>query len=232
MTNNSLGGFDVALFKFLGDLKANNNREWFQKNKDRYRSTVQDPLLDFVVAMEAPLREISPHYVADARRNGGSVFRIYRDVRFSKNKAPYKEHAACNFRHKAGKDVHAPGFYLHLANDKLMFGGGIWGPPSDALYNIRSMIREKPSEWQKVINNKLFKTTFSGVDGESLIRPPQGFEKDLLYIEDIRRKSFYAMREEDPKLALEDHFIDEVIQTYQALKPLLAFICKSIDLPF
>ena len=133
MTNNSLGGFDVALFKFLGDLKANNNREWFQKNKDRYRSTVQDPLLDFVVAMEAPLRKISPHYVADARRNGGSVFRIYRDVRFSKNKAPYKERAACNFRHKAGKDVHAPGFYLHLANDKLMVGGGIWGPPSDAL---------------------------------------------------------------------------------------------------
>lgn len=232
MDNKVFGGFNPAFFQFLEDLKANNNKVWFQENKERYRKVVQDPLLDFVVAMEKPLQKISPHYVADPRRNGGSIFRIYRDVRFSKDKTPYKEHAACNFRHEAGKDVHAPGFYLHLANDKLIFGGGVWGPSSDVLYQIRDAIREKPSEWKKVINNKTFKETFAGVDGESLVRPPNGFDKNLPYITDIKRKSFYAMREADPKLALEDGFFNEVVKTYNALTPLLKFICKAIDLPY
>ncbi|MCH7945702.1 MAG: TIGR02453 family protein, partial [Armatimonadetes bacterium] len=102
------------LLKFLSDLKKNNNRQWFQKNKDRYESDVREPLLKFIEAFEPRLHKISPHFIADARKTGGSLFRIYRDTRFSHDKRPYKTHAGVQFRHERAKDVHAPGFYLHI----------------------------------------------------------------------------------------------------------------------
>ena len=100
----------TALFDFLRDLRENNDREWFQANKGRYLAEVRDPMLDFIGAFAAPLAEISPHFVADPRPNGGSLFRIYRDTRFSRDKTPYKTNAGAHFRHAAGKDAHAPGF--------------------------------------------------------------------------------------------------------------------------
>ena len=103
-----------ALFDFLRELGANNERPWFEENKARYRAEVRDPMLDFIQAFAEPLAEISPHFRADPRANGGSLFRIYRDTRFSKDKTPYKTNVGAHFRHEAGKDAHAPGFYLHL----------------------------------------------------------------------------------------------------------------------
>ena len=108
------GHITPALFDFFRELKANNNREWFQANKERYERQVREPLLQFVEDFGVRLAEISPHYVADARRSSGSLFRINRDVRFSADKSPYKTAAGIQFRHESGKDVHAPGFYLHL----------------------------------------------------------------------------------------------------------------------
>ncbi len=113
--NTPVGGFSPGLFAFLEELAANNDRTWFAANKPRYQSQVVDQLVRFIAAMADPLEKVSPHFVADPRPVGGSMFRIYRDVRFSKDKRPYKEHAACQFRHAAGKDAHAPGFYVHLA---------------------------------------------------------------------------------------------------------------------
>ena len=103
-----------ALFDFLRALRANNERPWFEANKARYREEVRDPMLDFIAAFAGPLAEISPHFRADPRPNGGSLFRIYRDTRFSKDKTPYKTNVGAHFRHAAGRDAHAPGFYLHL----------------------------------------------------------------------------------------------------------------------
>ena len=93
----------TALFDFLRDLRDNNDREWFAANKGRYLAEVRDPMLDFIGAFAAPLAEISPHFVADPRPNGGSLFRIYRDTRFSRDKTPYKTNAGAHFRHAAGK---------------------------------------------------------------------------------------------------------------------------------
>ena len=122
-----------ALFEFLLDLKDNNTRPWFEENKERYRSDVRDPVLDFIAAFAEPLANISPHFRADPRPNGGSLFRIYRDIRFARDKRPYKTNAGAHFRHSAGKNAHAPGFYLHLEPGECFAGCGVWRPDSNAL---------------------------------------------------------------------------------------------------
>src|ERR1700741_353213 len=103
-------GFSKDFFKFFRDLKKSNDRAWFEANKESFKSVVQGELSDFIAALAPHLAKVSPHFRADPRPNGGSMFRIYRDVRFAKDKSPYKTHAAAQFRHDAGKDVHAPGY--------------------------------------------------------------------------------------------------------------------------
>ncbi|WP_434111361.1 TIGR02453 family protein [Methylocaldum sp. GT1TLB] len=114
MTKNRFVGFPEDLFRFLEELSMNNNREWFTANKRRYQTSVVAPVSDFIQAMGERLNRISPHFTADPRPNGGSMFRIYRDTRFSHDKRPYKENVGCHFRHVTGKSAHALGFYLHL----------------------------------------------------------------------------------------------------------------------
>jgi uncharacterized protein (TIGR02453 family) len=112
-------------------------------NKQRYEKQVREPLLQFIADFGLRLAEISPHYVADARRVGGSLFRINRDIRFSKEKTPYKTHAGVQFRHEVGKDAHAPGFYLHLEPDSVFVGVGMWQPIACS-EQVRQAIVEQP----------------------------------------------------------------------------------------
>ncbi len=163
-----------ALFDFLSDLKQNNNRDWFQVNKDRYENDVKEPLLTFIAAFAERAPEISTSIMAIPRVSGGSLFRIYRDVRFSKDKTPYKTGAGIHFRHKRGKDVHAPGYYLHLEPGDVFAGSGIWKPNTETVTKIRIKIAEHPDQWLAIIEDKnipenlhagrgLFKTASQGV---------------------------------------------------------------------
>ena len=129
--------FRPHLFKFLKDLESNNNRDWFQANKARYEDQIKEPALQFISDFGPLLRKVSPHFRADPRPNGGSLFRIYRDVRFAKDKRPYKTHTGIQFRHEAGRDAHAPGFYLHLESGRVFVGAGIWHPDSTSLRKIQ-----------------------------------------------------------------------------------------------
>ena len=134
--------FSPELFRFLRQLKRNNRRDWFEKNKPRYIEYVRDPLLQFIEDYAPRLHTISPYLVADPKPVGGSMFRIYRDVRFSKDKTPYKTSAGIHFRHEQSKDAHAPGFYLHVAPGEIFVALGIWHPASEALREIREHIAE------------------------------------------------------------------------------------------
>jgi uncharacterized protein (TIGR02453 family) len=145
-------GLPGDFFRFFEELAVNNDRAWFNANKDRYYESVINPISEFIVCMAPRLRRISPHYTADPRPHGGSMFRIYRDTRFSKDKSPYKTHAGVQFRHEAGKDAHAPGFYVHLAADGLFFGGGVWLPPSPQLGRIRDAIVDNARSWSHIAN--------------------------------------------------------------------------------
>ena len=140
----TFGGFHPTLFSFLAELELNNEREWFQEHRDRYEREVREPAMGFIRAMAKPLTKISPHLLAVDKKVGGSMMRVHRDVRFSKDKSPYKTNVGIQFRHSAGKDVHAPGLYVHLAPDECFLGAGLWRPERDALAGIRKTIAERP----------------------------------------------------------------------------------------
>ena len=112
--------FSAATFSFLEELAAHNNRAWFEANKSRYESVVREPALQFIAAMAPLLAEFAPHFRAEPRRVGGSLMRVHRDTRFSRDKSPYKTNIGIQFRHALGKDVHAPGFYLHVSSRRML----------------------------------------------------------------------------------------------------------------
>lgn len=224
-------GFPADLFRFLEDLRRNNDREWFNEHRDRYATSVLEPMSAFIDAMQPRLAAISDHYVADPRPHGGSMFRIYRDTRFSKDKTPYKTHVACHFRHEAGKDAHAPGFYVHLEPEGLYFGGGIWRPPGPHLNCIRDFIADNARSWARIKNAPRVKEA-GGIQGESLKRPPRGFNAEHVHIDDLKRKSFYVMTEAEPEAALGADFADTVTRGFQRAAPLVRFVCDALALPF
>jgi len=224
--------FEASFLKFFKSLARNNNRDWFNEHKPQYKEKVVEPLGLFISEMAPRLNKISKEFNADPRPNGGSMFRIYRDVRFSKDKSPYKLHAACQFRHKIGKDAHAPGFYVHIAPDEVIFGGGIWMPPNPVLNKIRDTIVDNPQEWQRIRSNKSINKLCDGVRGDGLKRPPKGYDPEHQHLEDLKRKSFFAMRHEKPDIIFEKNFVDEVEATFKAAKPLMKYICFAMDIPF
>lgn len=225
-------GLPKDFFTFFKELAKNNERPWFEANKQRYKDVVIAPLCDFMEAMAPRVAKISKHFVVDPRPNGGSMFRIYRDVRFGKDKSPYKTHAGVHFRHGLGKDAHVPGFYMHFAPDEVFFGGGVWMPEPAGLNKVRRTIADDPKAWKKVVEDKAFVKAFKELRGEGLSRPPKGFDPEHPYIGDIKRKSFFAMHESSVKAAQSVGLVDEVEASFRAGKPLMAFLCKALGAPF
>ena len=228
MTDN---GFDTSFFEFFVNLTHNNDRGWFQEHKQDYERAVVLPMQAFIMAMAPMLEALSPHFVADPRKNGGSMFRIYRDTRFAKDKTPYKTHAAVNFRHVAGKDVHAPGFYMHASLEGLMVGMGIWHPPTPALAEIRQALDEDPKGWLAARDHPAFRESFK-LEGESLKRPPKGYSADHPLLEDLKRKDFCGMRKFDSQRLIEPGLAEEVAASFERGLPLMKFLCKALDVPF
>jgi uncharacterized protein (TIGR02453 family) len=229
---NPFTGFPKDMFDFLDDLSKNNNRQWFNANKDRYQESVVEPVIGFIMEMGKRLQNISTSFVADPRPSGGSMFRIYRDTRFSNDKRPYKENVGCQFRHVAGKSAHAPGFYVHLQPSEVFVGGGIWAPPTPVLNKIRTAIVDHPGKWKKVITGKKVKEGFYDIEAESLKRAPAGYDPDHPYIEDIRRKSFFLMHSVKPSLVTKPDFIEITEDSFKGASPLMKFITDALGLAF
>lgn len=225
------GCFSPALFQFLEELEGNNNRNWFKANKSRYENDVREPSLAFVRAMAEPLNELSPHFVADDAKMGGSLMRIYRDTRFAKDKTPYKTNVGIQFRHNAGKNVHAPGFYVHLEVDNVFLGIGMWRPDSQALTLVRTRIAEEPDTWQKIISDSGFSDVFEQ-GGESLKRAPRGFPNDHPLLEELKRKSFIASSNISPEQATTEDFVGVVASYFWKGRDYIRFQCEAIGQPF
>ena len=225
-------GFPKELFTFLRQLKKNNNREWFHDNKARYKQHIVEPMCEFISAMGVRFDKMQIRFTADPRPHGGSMFRIYRDTRFSNDKRPYNTHAACHFRHEAGKDAHAPGFYVHLEPGDVFFGGGVWMPPNPVLEKIRNTIVENPNAWKRIITNPTFKKRFGGIEGDGLKRPPRGFDKDHPFIEDLKRKSFFVTQSVTQSVAMSPQFIQEVERAFKTASPFMKYLLFSMGLPF
>ena len=221
--------FGPELFKFIRELRKNNNRDWFKENKARYEQDVREPLLRFISDFGPHLRKISSSFVADPRPVGGSMFRIYRDVRFSNDKTPYKTHASAQFRHKMGKDVHAPGFYLHLEPGDIFGAAGLWRPDSASLAKIRNEIVDNPAKWKRAVGGKKFKAMCTLV-GDTLVRGPKDFDPDHPLIEDIKRKDFICVAGFTAKEATSADFIKLYYESCRAAAPLVRFLTKAVEL--
>jgi uncharacterized protein (TIGR02453 family) len=215
--------FDAETFAFLRDLAKNNDREWFAENKERYEESVKEPFLQFISDIGPELRKVGKSLVADPRPNGGSMFRIYRDVRFSKDKSPYKPYASAHF--SMGKGVHGPGYYLHLQPGQCFVAGGMWMPEPPVLQAIRERISAKPAEWKK-----------ARVDldhsEDALKRPPRGFDANDPMIEDIKRKSFTASVKLSEKQVTGPDLVKTFTGSCRTLTPLMKFLSASAGVPW
>lgn len=231
MVASRFDGFDVATLAFLDELEANNNRDWFGENKGRYEAQVLDPALRFIQAMQNPLHRIAPHFLAQPTRIGGSLMRVYRDTRFSRNKSPYKTNIGIHFRHEQARDVHAPGYYVHIDPGQVFLGVGMWRPDSEPLRRIRERIAARPADWTRAVSAKSFCRHFV-LGGESLSRPPRGFDRDHELIDDIKRKSFIAIENLDLDECLGKGFQRKVETTFAAAEPFMRFLCKAVGVPF
>jgi uncharacterized protein (TIGR02453 family) len=223
--------FTKETFAFLKYLDENNHREWFARNKTRYEETVKNPALRFILDFGPLLARVSKQFRADPRPVGGSLFRIYRDTRFSKDKSPYKTFTGIQFRHKTGKDAHAPGFYLHLEPRNVFAGVGIWHPDAVTLKRIRSYIVGDPSEWKRAINAKTFKNRFE-LAGESLKRAPRGFDPDHALIDDIKRKDFVGITRLTQQTVTRPGFPEEFAKICRDGSSLVRYLCAAVGAEF
>lgn len=223
--------FTPQLFSFLKDLEANNDRTWFKANQAKYDAVIKEPALDFINDFAGPLSKISPHFVTDSRTVGGSLFRIQRDTRFSKDKTPYKTNTGMQFRHMMAKDVHAPGFYLHLQPGESFIGVGLWRPETSTAYAIRQHIDEHQTGWKRATRAKRFTDVFS-LAGDSLTRPPKGYDADHPLIDDLKRKDFIASTRLTQQDVTTDHFMEDFTDYCKRAAPFMRFLCEAVGAPF
>ncbi|MEO1524036.1 MAG: DUF2461 domain-containing protein [Planctomycetota bacterium] len=220
-----------SLFQFLRKLSKNNNREWFAEHKSQYEGQVRDPAVELITQLQKPLARTAPMLHVVAKAHNGSLMRIYRDTRFSKNKQPYKTNVGISFRHQAGKDVHAPGVYIHFDTDECFVGAGCWRPESGVLAAIRESIDRDAKTWKRARDNKSFREHFDLV-GESLKTAPRDYPKDHPQIDDLRRKDFIAIAPLTESEVTGDEVVALVLDRIKRAKPLMKFLCDAIDVPY
>lgn len=223
--------FTKQTLSFLAELKDNNNRDWFAENKSRYEEHIVDPALLFIQAMSKPIHAISPLYTAILKKVGGSLFRIYRDARFSQGKSPYKTQIGIHFRHKMSKDAHTPGFYLHIEAGRCFIAAGIWRPAAADLHNIRLWLADNHTKWQKLVNDKGFNSNFV-MGGDRLKRNPKGYPIDHPAIEYLKYKDFIAVSAIDDQLPLADGFDTVCGQQFSQAAGMNAALCEALNLQF
>jgi len=219
------GHFTTGLFKFLRDLKRHNDREWFAANRERYAADVEGPMLAFIGDFGARLRTISPAYVADRRRMGGSMFRIHRDTRFSPDKSPFKTNVAARFPHEARKKVEGvPAFYLSLAPGECHGGGGVYHTAMPVLTRLRRHMVDQPASWQTVLDSGI------DIEGEQLKRAPAGFDASHRFVEDLKRKDLYSLVEFSEQDVVRADFLDRFTECCARVAPLIEFQTKALGL--
>jgi uncharacterized protein (TIGR02453 family) len=223
--------FDPDLLRFLRELKTHNNKAWFEKNRPRYERVYRDAFVSFIEDVGPRLRKISPYLVADPRPSGGSVMRIYRDTRFSKDKSPYRSYTVVHFRHKEGGEERAPGLFLYVAPDEVTAGGGMWHPEPAQARRIRAAIVARPAAWRAATANPSFRRRFE-LTGESLKRPPPGIPKDHPQQVDLMRQDFVASTDVSRTTFLSSGFPAYYTGLGMEVRPLLRFLCEALGLNF
>lgn len=223
--------FSLATLDYLDELAAHNSREWFEANRARYEQLVREPALAFITAMQPLLASFAPHFQAVPRQGCGSLMRVHRDTRFSRHKTPYKTNIGIQFRHEQARDVHAPGFYLHIATDQCFLGVGCWRPETSDLAKIRTLIAEEPQPWFAACADPSFAAHWR-LAGESLKRPPRGYDAGHPAIEDLKRKEFVADAELPFDELIGPGLVNRVGERFAETAPFMRFLCRALGVPY
>lgn len=218
--------FTPDTFRFLADLTVHNDRDWFNAHRDRYEAHVKAPAMAFIAALAPRMVEVSPHIRVDAK----AMFRIHRDTRFSHDKSPYKTQVGLHFRHDSAKDVHAPGFYLHLEPGDCFMGLGLWQPDTAALNKIRPYIVKHPDELAKA--DATAKKAGLAYMGETLQRVPKPWDKDHPLADALRRKDWVRSCSLDDADAVSPDLLDRFVGVCKAGSPLMRVLCAALAQPF
>lgn len=227
----AVGYFTPATFQFLDELMRNNERTWFAAHQEDYEQQVREPSLAFIADMAPVMQRIAPHFPALAKKVGGSLMRVQKDTRFARDKTPYKTNIGIQFRHNLGKDIHAPGYYLHVAVDDCFIGAGLWHPEANALSSIRTAIDTNAKDWLKVRDDRGFRRHFT-LSGDSLSAPPRGFAKNHPLLEDLQRKDFVGLTPLTADELCAPNLLHLVEQRFAAAEPLMRFLCKAVGVNF
>jgi uncharacterized protein (TIGR02453 family) len=223
--------FTDKTFKFLRGLARHNEREWFQANKADYEQHLRQPFQRLIADLQLGLLDISKHYRADPKGVGGSLFRIHRDARFSKDKTPYKPWSGARFFHARSKQIEAPSFYLHVQPGHCFLGGGLWHPEPETQRKVRHFLFENPGAWKAAVRTAAFRRKFT-LDGDSLSRPPRGFPAEHELIADIKRKDFVATMALDDAQVLGPRLRQTVLEHFRSVAPLIDYLCAALNLEF
>jgi uncharacterized protein (TIGR02453 family) len=212
-------------------LKRNNNREWFLAHKQQYEETVRDPFLKFISDFQPRLHKISPHFIADPKPVGGSLLRIYKDLRFRPDAPPYKTMAAARFPHSAYKQTTAPGLYLHIETGTTFFAGGLWHPEPEARNRVREAILQAPAQCKKASKGKRL-TALCEFGKDSMNRMPPGIDPNHPLAQDLKLKDFTFFAMFTDKEVYAPDFLESITSISNAAGPYLEFLTRAVGLPW
>lgn len=217
--------FEKDYFDFFKELAANNNKEWFDANRDRYKKSVKEPFDSFVSDLIAEVRKIDGKIEIEAK---DAIFRINRDIRFSKDKTPYKLNRSAIISPKGKKDKSYPGLYIEVSPEHCRIYGGVYMPDKDQLYNIREQIGKDPNKLKKLMTDKTFVQKFGEIRGEKNKVIPKEFKEAAERFDQIYNKQFYWFQEVSPKEALKDDFLKKTVESYKANKALMNYFEEAM----
>jgi uncharacterized protein (TIGR02453 family) len=216
-------GLPPEALSFLRKLKRNNRREWFQAHKDDYERFVKAPMAELVLCIGEGLRRVAPEIVADPKT---SLYRIYRDTRFSHDKTPYKTHAAAVFPVRGLLKNSGPGLYFHFSPEELLIGGGIYMPDPPLLRAVREEIAAHPRAFLRVVEARPFRNAFGQLEGERLKSMPKGFSPEHPAAQYIRYKQFLFGKEYSAELASSTRLLPAILDCFEKGMPLIRFLTK------
>ncbi len=219
-------GFPREGIQFFQRLKRNNNRPWFQKHKNEYEELVRFPMQCLIASLIPRMADIAPEIELHPRK---SIFRIYRDVRFSTNKAPYKTNIAASFQMRGKKaPTGLPGLYLGIEPGEIYIGGGLYMPTGEQLKAIRKSIVDHPDDYLAVVEEKRFRKELGGIQGENLQKAPLGYPADHPMIEHLRHRQFFTGKELGHEACFKASFLDVVCSAFEGTMPLVRWLDRAI----
>jgi uncharacterized protein (TIGR02453 family) len=213
--------FPPEALTFLRSLKRNNRRDWFLAHRDDYDTYVRGPMLEIVQRLADDMRAFAPEIVCDPKT---AVYRIYRDVRFSPNKAPYKTHIAASFPTRGLPKHEGAGLYFHVSPTEVWVGSGMYAPQTAQLQAVREHIAQHVRRLRAIVESPGFRKTVGTLDGERLQRVPRGFAADHPAAEFLKYRQFLAGCELPPRLATSPKFYGTILNVFRQVTPLARFL--------